>query len=185
MESTEVSVTKEFLTFIEEQIEKFQTYTRLHEELLLTPEMINTAMASYESVNIMLIGLYRKNKTEEYNVQKQYKKWFDKKFSEIRKEMIAEADNKSVKIAIKEYESELRVRFEDEYWAWQDKMTVAENKTGFALDLLQSWKSYDKILVQLSSNMRGEMYALSLDNRINFTQDKVRVLPRRGQKLEG
>jgi hypothetical protein len=85
---------------------------------------------------------------------------------------------------VKEYEAEMKLRHETEYWDWQDKVTSSENKTSFILRLVEAWKAYDKILVTLSSNMRGEMYALSLDNRINQDQDKVRALPVRGKKLE-
>jgi hypothetical protein len=177
------AILSEFITYVETQIKKYQQFTKLHEESHLTPEMINTALASYEEINLILIALYNKNKIEEYNVNKQYTRWYDKNLSVIRKEMIEETTSKTIKIAVKEYELELRVRHETEYWEWQDKITSAENKTSFILRIVEAWKTYDKILVTLSSNMRGEMYALSLDSRINFDQDKIRVFPQR-RKLE-
>lgn len=170
----------DYIAYVEEQIKLFNEISTLHRDKEITPELINKALATYEQVNIGLIGEYNRAKINEYETRKRYEKWYDKTFSEVRKAMIKEVGDKPIKISVKEYETQLRVEHEEEYWKWQDAITIAENKTSFLLRLVEGWKKYDSILVTLSHNMRSEMFALSLDNRINSDRDTIRAFPKRG-----
>jgi hypothetical protein len=160
----------DYINFVNEQVEKYKKNLKLIDENVneVTPHMINTALSSYGTINLMLIAEYNRKKTEFRQVEMDYEEWWDEKFSTMRKEMQEGIESKSVKIGMKEVEIEVRVKYKEEYKEWQSKLFKAEQQISFFQRLLDLWKRMDNTLTQISFNMRSELKSLSLDNRLNY-----------------
>lgn len=171
---TESKVVADYIAFVQEQIALYQEFSTLSRLDHITPEAINSALANYQTIHTGLIGEYNRAKTNEYELNKKFSRWWDEKFYDVKKELNRNVNSK-IKISVTEYENELKFKYADEYWALKDELHVAETKTSFLRRLVESWKKFDNILVNLSLNMRSELRALSLENRINADTDKIRT----------
>ena len=96
---------QEYISYIEEQIKFFQKNSVLNQNNEITPLMINTTLANYCNVGVALIGEYNRKKYALYNIQKEYDKWYGKKFYAARKKMTSEFEGKTIKLAVKEIEN--------------------------------------------------------------------------------
>jgi len=167
---------EDYINFIEEQIKYFQEHSDLFENDEITPLKLNTTLAHYTNVGVALIGEYTRHKYQLYDLQKNYEKWYSKKFYEVRKQMMSEFESKTIKISIKEVETSVKVEFEKEYWEWQDKITDIELRISFLRGLIDQWTKLDSVLNNLSRNMRQEMISLSIENRMNKADNPQRKL---------
>ena len=163
---------EEYLELVDRVVKKYSDTTKLIHEGAVSPEDLNRALAQYLEVSIVLIGEYEQANVEFTVVKNKYQEWFDEKFVETKNRM-NEGLTGSKKLAVKEYETELRVTFKKEYREWQDKLVVLELKVGFFRRLNESYKQYDRILTALSGNMKQEMVSLSLGNRMNTSEKGV------------
>ena len=172
----------DYINYATIQLIKFDEITKLHENHEVTPEMINYALSIYENVTVGLIGEYKRICIEKWKLEKNYRLWYNKKFLEIKNKLNSESGSKNTKIALKEYEIELQVDYEEEYWNWQDQLKIMEEKESFVGMILERWKKYDNILVQMSSNAKSEMSSLGLsdkiDNYISYAEKAKRSRPK-------
>jgi len=169
---------EEYIEYIEEQIAYFQKHSKLSDADEVTPTQVNTTLALYTNVGVALIGENNRYKFKLYEVNKEYEKWHNRKFYDTRQRMTDEYEGKTIKIAVKEIETAVKVENEDEYWTWQDKITDLELRLRFLQGLIDQWVKLDNVLNNLSRNMRQEMYSLSIENRMNKedpTENKVRT----------
>ncbi len=159
----------EYVQFIVQEVDKYKKATVLVDQDAdeVTPKTINTALSNYGTINLMLIAEYNRKKAELRQVEMDYEEWYDKKFSAIRQEMTSKVESKSIKISVKEIETEVRVQNTQEYKEWQAKIFKAEQQVSFFRRMLEMWKKMDSILINISYNMRSEMKSLSLDDRMN------------------
>jgi len=159
-----------YIEYIEEQIAFFKKHSDLSDQEEVTPVKVNTTLSHYSNVGVALIGEYTRYKYKLYNLNRDYDKWHSRKFYDTRKEMIAEFESKTIKIAVKEIENQLKVENETEYWNWQDKITDLELRLRFLQRLIDQWAKLDNVLNNLSKNMRQEMISLSIENRMNSSE---------------
>lgn len=159
----------EYVQFVVEEVDKYKKATVLVDQDAdeVTPRTINTALSNYGTINLMLIAEYNRKKAELRQVEMDYEEWYDDKFSKVRQQMMSEFEGKTVKIAVKEFETEVRVRNKTEYKEWQAKIFKAEQQVSFFRRMLDMWKKMDGVLLNISYNMRSEMKSLSLDDRMN------------------
>lgn len=155
-----------YLDFVQDQIELFQQNTSLVSDNHITPRMINKALAEYGLNSAALISEYQRAKVNHYEIEAEFKDWWDEKVMEARDEVLANVEGKKWP-AHKEYELVAKQNNLEQYREYQDQVTVAERKVSFLQRLLDVWKKQDQILVTIAYNMRAEMKALSLDDRVN------------------
>ena len=158
---------QEYVDFIRQQINYFKHHAKLIEGNEITPYMINTVLANYTLVGLALIGEYSRYKDVKRVAEKEYDKWYSHIFKAIRSEMIAEVESKTIKIAVKEIENEVKARYEQKYWDYKDVIDDSTNKMSFIKMLIDQWNKLDLILNNLSKNMRQEMVSLSIEDRLN------------------
>lgn len=127
---------------------------------------VNNALSMYYDVGLTLTAEYQREKINHLQTQRDFERWWDEKFELCRKEILEEyADSKSIKPAVKEFETRVRTKFAEEYNDWQDKIAESEAKERFVLRLIGNLERYDKILVTIANNMRTEMRSLSVIDR--------------------
>lgn len=165
MESISTNIER-YLAFVNEEIKKFKSSTKLITNDHITPEAINRALGDYQITNATLIAEYQRSKTNEYIIKAQFEDWWDSKVSEARDRILSSIEGKKYP-AYKEYELVAKKDNEREYREFQDKINVAENETSFLRRLVEAFKKQDNVLVNLSLNMRSELKALSLEDRVN------------------
>jgi len=164
----------DYISYVEEVLEKYRKYTKLITNDEITPSVINEALGNYTYVQMGLIAEYNRKKYMLYEAKKKYDYWYSGKFSVERKKMISEFQNKTIKIAQKEIEHELKTHNEDEMKSLEDSVYMAEEEVSYLSRLLGAWDNFSKILISLSNNMRSEMISLSLSDRVNKPTNKVR-----------
>ena len=171
-------IEQDYIKYVKEIIDKYSKASKLIEGDEVTPQALNSALANYIETNLCLISEYQRAKISLYKITRDYDRWYDQEFIRIRKKMIEEIDTKTIKIAVKEVETQLRVECSDKYYEFQDKINEAEYQVSLLLRLLEQYKKFDSVLVNLSQNMRSELRSLSVENRINLDPNKNRVRSR-------
>jgi hypothetical protein len=157
----------DFIKYVEETIAKYNKHVSLVSNDEISPYMICLALADYMTVNHMLLSEYQRRKVELCGVQDEYDDWMDDKFYTVRSKMIEQNKAKTAKISIKEIDNAVKVEHKNEYKIYRNKIREAEFKVSFIRRLLESWKKLDGILCTISTNLRTEMKALSLQDRMN------------------
>ena len=161
--------TKEFLDYVKNAIQKFGEIGKLVRKGQVHPEEINYALAMYMETSLILNAEYQRIKMIHLDLEEDYKRWYDEKFDEAKERVIQEykANGTTTKPNLKEIEIRLRNYYRKQYDDYQKKLKVANAEVRFLLRVLETYKKYDNILTNLSQNMRSEMKALSLENRVN------------------
>jgi len=174
-----------YKNFILNVIKKYKKYVKMtSNDMQITPADINTALAYYPSTYLSLIGEYNIKKLKHFEIKRKFQAWYDSKFVEIKTKMIEEAEKKqgdkksSIKLAVKEYETELRNSYKEEYNNWTTKVTLAEYEERMILRILDLFKGFDTILSTMGSNSRQEMRTLSLQNRMNTINNPTNPITR-------
>lgn len=163
-----------YLEYVNIQISKMGEMCDLIKEGDITPQTINWALANYTPIGVGLNGEYQRIKDLSTDYQLEYKEWWDEIFLEARDKL---NDGRATsKFASKsEIESQARLDNKDRYRKWQMKLSELENKVRFIIRQIDIWKKHDSILTNLSMNMRSEMKALSIEERVNAKVKPVLV----------
>ena len=177
------TVLQKYIKFVNEMFNKFERLGNLiNDEKLVTPEKVNYALAMYYNLSISLNAEYQRQKLNYEILNQEFERWCDEKFEEAKKEILNEYKETKIKPSLKEFETRMRIKNREEYNIKEMEVKEAEAKVKFLSRMQEILKSYDSILVTLSSNMRQEMRTLSLDSRsmntykirerINFPEKK-------------
>jgi len=166
---------EKYVEFVQEQIQKYHRYSQLinYDAGEINPEAINTALAQYNDILLMLISEYNRLKADAHDVEVEYQIWWDDKFTSMRRQLNPPDIVASKWLSKSEIESETRAQYSKEYREWQDKLFQAQQKKAFLGQLLDSWKKMDSILITISTNLRAEMRSLSLDNRLMYKKEEL------------
>lgn len=163
-----------YINYVNKQIKKFGKTAKLIENDSITPQALNRSLGEYLEINLGLLAEYQRAKLNEALLTDQYQQWYDKAFVNIKSQMNSDSDsNKTIKFALKEYETQLRHQYNKEYYEWASKIREAHMKVRFLLRIVDLYKKYDNILTTLSSNMRSEIRSLSIENRMNANPEKA------------
>jgi hypothetical protein len=173
------NIVEDYIRYVSEIIKKYNESSSLIYKNEINPQDINKALASYIEVSSILIEEYQRRKINLYEIQKEYDIWYNKKFVDVRNQMIKDTESKTIKNSLKEIEILLKYQWESEYYKWQDKITKSEYQVSFMRRILDTYKKFDNILVCLSNNLRQEMKTLNLDNRMSYDNFKTSELKRR------
>lgn len=171
-----------YIKFVEEMIAKYQAIGNLvdSESGEITPQKINTALSLYYNTSLALCAEYQRQKIEFEKKSIEFKTWEDRIFEEAKDSVMKDyLETKSIKPSVKEFETRARTLHEAEYALKTMELSEAEARMRFLLRMLDTLNKYDSILTAISYNMRSELKALSLDDRMNasvqgVSQNKVR-----------
>lgn len=168
-------VVESYISYVSDTVSRFSKIGDLINGDEVSPSKLNKALAEFYNVSLALNSEYQRQKINHSVLETDYQIWYDDKFLEA-KSIVMEgyANSRSIKPSIKEFEIELRRSFRSEWKEWDLKLKESEAKTQFLLRLRETLYKYDNILTSLSNNMRGEMRALSIENRANHDNVKTR-----------
>lgn len=157
-----------YVSYVEEQIKKmvvglevidFQTNE-------ITPNKINTALANFTPINLMLNAEYQRLRKEEQDVKKDFRKWSDIKFVETKDRMMKNV-SKSVKLSKVEIDIQVRYDSTEEYDEFENHLQELEMKVDYVERLLDQWKDHAWVLRALSDNMRTELRTLNIERSMD------------------
>lgn len=176
----------EYISFVEEMIRKYKKIGELidSDTGTVTPEKINSALSLYYNMNLALCAEYQRTKIEFEAKSIDFQNWKDRTFEEAKATVLAEYESTRIKPSVTEFETRARTLHRAEYTERMMDLNEAESKMRFMLRMLETLNKYDSILTAISYNMRSELRALSLDDRMNasvegVSQNKIRTFSRR------
>jgi len=184
----EVSVDR-YVNYVQDQIKKMVSGLEVIDSRTeeITPNKINTALAYFTPVNLMLNAEYQRLKKEHQDYKKYFRKWQDAKFVEVKKEMYVGVA-KSVKLSKAEIETQVRVDYAKEYEEMEDLEQELEMKVDYVKLLLDQWGAHAWILRALSDNMRTEMKTLNIERSMDSFDPLAPITNTTGnrrQRIEG
>jgi len=162
------SIVEKYIHFVNKTVERFEQIGNLVVDDKITPTRVNTAMGHFFKVNNGLLIEYQRAKIEHADLQIQFKKRWDKLFTQAKQEVIASYEDTKIKPSVTEFEVQARQLNDGEYYTWQEKLILAEAEEKLFLRMIDTLEKYDKILSSLSSNMKSEMKHLDTDLRMSF-----------------
>ena len=174
---------EEYISYVKRVISEFSDIGDLVVGQEVTPSKINYALSKFYDVSLALNAEYQRQKNSHLDLERHFQVWYDEAFTQakilVQKEY---AENKSIKPSVKEYEVMLRRQYKEEWLEWKKAVDDSEAKNRFLMRLRETLNKYDSILTTLSYNMRGELKALTIDDRSNANaksaeNNKVRRLP--------
>ena len=175
-----------YIAFVNNMIDKYKKIGELidTDSQTVTPEKINSALSLYYNVSLALIAEYQRAKITYEAMSIDFQNWKDKNFEEAKATVLAEYEDKKIKPSVTEFETRARTLHEAEYSLRNMELQEAESRMRFLLRMLDTLNKYDSILTAISYNMRSELKALSLDDRMNASvegasQNKIRTFSRR------
>ena len=175
-----------YIAFVNDMIDKYKKIGELidTDSQTVTPEKINSALSLYYNVSLALIAEYQRAKITYEAMSIDFQNWKDRNFEEAKATVLAEYEDKKIKPSVTEFETRARTLHEEEYAYRTMELQEAESRMRFLLRMLDTLNKYDSILTAISYNMRSELKALSLDDRMNASiegasQNKVRTFTRR------
>lgn len=175
-----------YIVFVNDMIDKYKKIGELidTDSQTVTPEKINSALSLYYNVSLALIAEYQRAKITYEAMSIDFQNWKDRNFEEAKATVLAEYEDKKIKPSVTEFETRARTLHEEEYAYRTMELQEAESRMRFLLRMLDTLNKYDSILTAISYNMRSELKALSLDDRMNASvegasQNKVRTFTRR------
>jgi len=155
-----------YIEYVTKAITKFGRTSKLINNNQISPESLNRALGEYLEVNLALLAEYQRAKLTEAQISDDYQQWYDSAFINTKAKLNSDV-NRSTKIAVKEYEIQLRHDYNKEYYEWSAKIKESQLKVRFILRIVDLYKKYDNILTTLSSNMRSEIRTLTIEDRMN------------------
>lgn len=173
-----------YIEFVNDMIDKYKKIGELIDidTQTVTPERINSALSLYYNVSLALIAEYQRAKINYEAMSIDFQNWKDRNFEEAKATVLAEYENNTkIKPSVTEFETRARTLHEAEYSLKSMELNEAESRMRFLLRMLDTLNKFDSILTAISYNMRSELKALSLDERMNasvegVSQNKVRAL---------
>ena len=175
-----------YIEFVNDMISKYKKIGELidPESNTVTPERINSALSLYYNVNLALCAEYQRAKIQYEAMSIDFQNWKDKNFEEAKATVLAEYENTKIKPSLTEFETRARTLHSAEYTKRTMELNEAESRMRFMLRMLETLNKFDSILTAISYNMRSELRALSLDDRMNasvegVSRNKIRTLPGR------
>jgi hypothetical protein len=160
------------MEFVTEFFNRYkETVKLIYDDQILHTE-VNKALGLYEEIAISLNTAYQAVVREEESVKKQFRRWYDKKFEEAKREVIQdyininrESKGAAVKPALKEFEVRIRTSNEEEYNYFEDIQEELHRKVRYIIRCINDFKKFDGLLVTLSQNLRQEMKSMSIEKR--------------------
>lgn len=169
-------VTFDFLEDDNEKIEYINSLGNLIKDDEISPESLNEALANYFPITRYLLTLYESVSLEDDMLKLDYKTWYADKFIESKTRLNADITVKSKMASTTEIEQNLIVTNKQEYIEWQQKLIISEKRKSFYFRILESWKSNSQQIIQLSQNMRTELYSLRTQDKANEDMTKEKLI---------
>lgn len=174
-----------YIEFVNDMIDKYKKIGDLidSETGTVTPEKINSALSLYYNVNLALCSEYQRAKIQYEAFSIDFQDWKDRNFEEAKATVLAEYQDTKIKPSVTEFETRARTLHREEYTRRTMELQESESRMRFLLRMLETLNKFDSILTAISYNMRSELKALSLDDRMNASvegvgQNKIRTFRR-------
>jgi hypothetical protein len=175
-----MSIVENYISYVNEIMTKYNKASKLIYNDEINPNEINKALAEYLEINGILLTDYQIAKVNLYEIQKDFNKYYDKKFIEAKNKLEIDVP-RSVKISDKAVDIQVRVDNESQYYEKESQLEEAKYRVAHVRRVLDLYKNFQNILIALSQNMRQEMRTLHLENNINYNESKIRnTFPKRG-----
>ena len=172
-----------YVSYVQEQIKKMLVGLEVidfHTQEI-TPDKINTALANFTPVNLMLNAEYQRLLKQQKDQEKEFRKWSDRKFVET-KAVMSEGLAKSVKLSKAEIDIQVRFENEKEYEDFEDQEQELEMKVDYVKKLLDQWKDHAWVLRALSDNMRTELKTLNIERSMETFDPLAPITNREGSR---
>lgn len=166
----------DYQTFVQNKLKYIERYIALIKNDQITPEAINHALSSYESVGNWLISEYESVCLEQECVKEEFQIDFDEWFLKAS-EQINEKRIKSNFASKMEIEAKARVDNRENYLRWQRKLKILDRKVSLYRRIMDNWKSQKDMIVNLSQNSRAEMRALGIQDLANYDEKESQSKP--------
>lgn len=166
---------EEYIDFVQDMINKYKSIGDLVDTATdeITPAKINTALSKYYNVSLALCAEYQRAKINYEAKSIEFQNWKDTIFEQAKAAVLAEYSETKIKPSVTEFETRSRTLNAQEYTRRTMELHTAESKMRFLLRMLDTLNKYDSILTAISYNMRSELRALSLDDRMNGSIEGV------------
>lgn len=164
---------EEYVNYVEELLQLFEESNKLLKSNYVIASDVNRALAIYGSVSDTLIIEHQRRLFEAFEVELDYRAWWDEKYVQMRRDLNPSDIAKSKWLSKGEIESEIRVKYAKEYREKQIYLNKFELKVNLMRRLLDRWKLYKDIIVNLSQNMRQDMKSLHVIDEANFNPPEI------------
>jgi hypothetical protein len=180
MDEGKTATFQAYIKFVQDTVNKYKRIGDLvaPNETEITPARLNAALADYYSTCAGLNAEYQRAKMEHLSAKNSFDRWWDQIFIEAKRHVIADyarEDVRGVKPSVTEFETRARLDNADQYYELKEKLDALESKAHFLLRMLETLAGYDRVLTTISSNMRSELFSISIDRRANADPTKNRV----------
>ncbi len=154
--------------YIEFVVKMWQKYKKMGDIITddgeVTPAKVNTAMALFPRASMVMHSEYRRQKIQFRELEIRFKLWEAEKMKEAKQIVFEEyKSNRGIKPSVKEFESQMRISYADEWYHWSMRIAEADERISFFRQMRSDLNSIMDILRTLSNNMRSEMKYLHLD----------------------
>jgi len=167
--------TLDFYEVIQKKLEYLERYATLIKAGNISPEAINHALASYQSIVSWIVSEYEKVSLEFDITKEEYQVDFDTWYLEASNRL-NETRIKSKFASNTEIEATARVNHREEYLRWQSKLKIMERKVSLYRRIMDNWKNQKDVLVNLAQNSRAEMKSLGVQDLANWDEDKPKKI---------
>lgn len=166
---------EDYIIYAQSVINEYKQVKSLANNRLITPEQINTALASFMQISEVLIDEYEKSKIK-LNVEKNdFQLWLDEKYIEVRQRENLKSDPASKWLSKEEIQTYVRVENKSEYMSKKSNIDLLEAKVSKFRQLCESYSRFSNLLKAMADNSRSQMSNLGLENRMNKSVSVRRV----------
>lgn len=154
---------KEFLTFVQGQIDEIKKYTQIYDSQgLITLDVLNKSLSRWADINATLLGIYSLAKLDYRKYQEEFDQWFAEKYLAVRAVENPKTLSAQKWAGQKEIEMIVKTQFKEEYLKRKKILLLHERRTSFLKRMLDLWSSQQFVLSTLSRNLQAEVSGLSL-----------------------
>jgi hypothetical protein len=166
--------------YIQQKLAYLERYTTLIKDGNISPESINHALASYQSIGAWMISEYEKVSLDFDILKEEFQTYFDEWYLEASKKL-NESRIKSKFASGTEIEATARVTHREDYLKWQARLKIMDRKVSLYRRLMDNWKAQKDAIVNLSQNSRAEMRSLGIQDLANY-EEKPKIVKRIREK---
>ncbi len=152
---------EKFFEFVNQQVEKFTSYTRMKGQELSFSE-VNHFLLNYGQILLSLISMHTFSQFDYDREKEKFDDWFSDKFIILRNRENRSDLAAQKWMSQKEIEMLVRKEYNDVYVEKKHSLLMTQRKVEFIHDMIKSWEAQQFILSNLSKNLQSEV-------SINFT----------------
>lgn len=158
-----------YIEYANSIIEKYSQHNKIVKDGNISLLELNNALCEYLNVYTVLTIEYEKLDLEYQFEKAKFNEWYDEKWVNIRNELNPIDLPASKWVGKQEIDSTLKVRFKDEFRLYNTALIIKEKEVALLRRIVDGYKKMDSILQTLAYNYRGELKAIGLEDRANYS----------------